>query len=51
MQEPTEILHSLQYDLVTIVLHEVCHGLGFFDSMDTDNSIGWYGIGSCTADL
>ncbi len=37
---------SLQYDLVTIVLHEVCHGLGFFDSMDTDNSIGWYGIGS-----
>lgn len=36
----------LKYDLVTIVLHEVCHGLGFFDSMNTDNSVGWYGVGS-----
>ena len=35
----------LQYDLVTIVLHEVIHGLGFFDSMDTDTGTGWYGIG------
>jgi hypothetical protein len=34
------------YDLVTVCLHEVCHGLGFFDSMDTDNVIGWYGIDS-----
>jgi hypothetical protein len=31
------------YDLVTVVLHEVCHGLGFFDSMSTDNTIGWFG--------
>jgi hypothetical protein len=32
------------YDLVTVVLHEICHGLGFFDSMDTGNNLGWYGI-------
>jgi hypothetical protein len=36
----------LKYDLVTIVLHEVCHGIGFFDSMNSDSSIGWYGGGS-----
>jgi hypothetical protein len=35
-----------QYDLVTVVLHEMCHGLGFFDSMDADDRIGWYGISS-----
>jgi len=35
-----------KYDLVTVVLHEICHGLGFFDSMDTDETIGWYGISS-----
>jgi hypothetical protein len=35
-----------KYDLVTVALHEICHGLGFFDSMDTDESIGWYGIAS-----
>jgi hypothetical protein len=35
-----------RYDLVTIVLHEICHGLGFFDSMNTDNNVGWYGVGS-----
>jgi hypothetical protein len=34
-----------QYDLVTVVIHETCHGLGFFDSMDTNASIGWYGAG------
>ena len=40
-------IHTRQkYDLVTVVLHEICHGLGFFDSMNTDNNIGWYGIGS-----
>jgi hypothetical protein len=33
-----------KYDLVTVVLHEICHGLGFFDSMNTDGTIGWYGI-------
>ena len=31
---------------MTVVLHELCHGLGFFDSMNTDNTVGWYGIGS-----
>jgi hypothetical protein len=34
-----------KYDLVTVVLHELCHGLGFFDSMDAENSVGSYGIG------
>lgn len=34
------------YDLVTVVLHELCHGLGMYDSMDTDFSTGFYGIGS-----
>ena len=33
-----------QYDLVTVVLHEICHGLGFFDSMNTNSSIGWFGL-------
>ncbi len=37
---------SQKYDLVTVVLHEICHGLGFFDSMNVDNTIGWYGIDS-----
>lgn len=37
---------TTRYDLVTVVLHEICHGLGFFDSMDTDGTGGWYGIGS-----
>ncbi len=36
----------LAYDLVTVVLHEICHGLGFFDSMGTDATSGYYGIGS-----
>jgi hypothetical protein len=35
-----------KYDLVTVVLHEICHGLGFFDSMNSDGTIGWYGINS-----
>jgi hypothetical protein len=35
-----------RYDLVTVALHEICHGLGFFDSMSTDGTIGWYGIDS-----
>ena len=40
-------IHRLQkYDLVTVVLHEICHGLGFFDSMDTTIDIGWYGVSS-----
>ncbi len=35
-----------KYDLVTVVIHELCHGLGFFDSMDVENSSGSYGLGS-----
>ncbi len=35
-----------KYDLVTVVIHEVCHGLGFYDSMNTDNTIGWWGLNS-----
>jgi len=34
-----------KYDLVTVVIHELCHGLGFFDSMNAENSVGSYGIG------
>ena len=34
-----------KYDLVTVVIHELCHGLGFFDSMTTDGTEGSYGIG------
>jgi hypothetical protein len=34
------------YDLVTVALHEICHGLGFFDSMNTDATMGWYGLSS-----
>lgn len=34
-----------RYDLVTVILHELCHGLGFFDSMDTEGSLGNYGFG------
>jgi hypothetical protein len=33
-----------RYDLVTVVLHELCHGLGFFDSMNTEGTTGSYGI-------
>lgn len=37
-----------RYDLVTVVLHELFHGIGFFDSMDIDedNEIGFYGLSS-----
>jgi hypothetical protein len=37
---------STKYDLVTVILHEVCHGLGFYDSFSTSGTIGWYGFGS-----
>ena len=36
----------LRYDLVTVVIHELIHGLGFFDSFSTDASTGSYGAGS-----
>lgn len=35
-----------KYDLVTVVIHEICHGLGFFDSFSTQGTTGFYGIGS-----
>ncbi len=37
---------NTKYDLVTVVLHEICHGLGFYDSMNTDGTIGWWGLGA-----
>ncbi|HQG77508.1 MAG TPA: T9SS type A sorting domain-containing protein [Bacteroidales bacterium] len=37
---------ATKYDLVTAIIHELCHGLGFFDSMNVDNNMGWYGLGS-----
>jgi len=35
------------FDFLTVVLHELCHGLGFFGSMFVDNAtgIGDYGFG------
>jgi hypothetical protein len=35
-----------KYDLVTVVIHEICHGLGFFDSMNAESSVGSYGLGT-----
>ena len=35
-----------QYDLITVALHEICHGLGFFDSMNTFGTLGSYGFDS-----
>ena len=32
-----------QYDLVTVIIHEIIHGLGFFDSMYSDGTLGSYG--------
>jgi hypothetical protein len=37
---------TTKYDLVTVVMHEICHGLGFFDSFSSDGTLGSYGIGS-----
>lgn len=36
---------SKKYDLVTVALHEICHGLGFFDSMNGEGTVGYYGSG------
>jgi len=35
-----------QHDLVTAVLHEICHGLGFISSMNVAGSAGTWGLGS-----
>ena len=37
---------SVKYDLVTVAIHEICHGLGFFSSMYVDGNLGWYGLAS-----
>ncbi|HLN19692.1 MAG TPA: T9SS type A sorting domain-containing protein [Bacteroidales bacterium] len=42
----TDAKPGTKYDLVTVVLHELCHGLGFFDSMNSENNIGYYGFGT-----
>ncbi|HOO99694.1 MAG TPA: T9SS type A sorting domain-containing protein [Bacteroidales bacterium] len=34
---------TLKYDLVTVALHEMIHGLGFFDSYYVESSTGSYG--------
>jgi len=37
---------SNKYDLVTVVIHEICHGLGFFDSFNSDGTVGSWGVAS-----
>jgi hypothetical protein len=37
-----------RHDLVTAVLHELCHGLGFISSMNAAGSVGTWGLGSST---
>lgn len=37
---------TLRYDLVTVVLHELIHGIGFFDSFYGETSTGSYGTSS-----
>lgn len=32
-----------QYDLITVAIHEICHGLGFYDSMYAEDGTGGYG--------
>jgi hypothetical protein len=33
-----------RYDLVTVVLHEIIHGLGFYDSMNATRTKAYYGF-------
>jgi len=37
---------SGQYDFVSVVLHEIGHGLGFLGSMDVSNGVGSWGYGT-----
>ncbi|MCU0460678.1 MAG: T9SS type A sorting domain-containing protein [Bacteroidales bacterium] len=37
---------TLKYDLVTVALHEMIHGLGFFDSFYVESATGSYGVSS-----
>jgi hypothetical protein len=40
-----------QYHLTTVVLHELCHGLGFADSFELENGLGDYGVQSTTVPI
>jgi hypothetical protein len=35
-----------KYDFVSVVLHELCHGLGFIGSMTVSNGLGYWGMGT-----
>ncbi|KPM49893.1 T9SS type A sorting domain-containing protein [Jiulongibacter sediminis] len=35
-----------QFDFTSVVLHELCHGLGFVGSLDVEGTQGSYGFGS-----
>jgi hypothetical protein len=35
-----------QFDFTSVVLHELCHGLGFVGSMDVEGTQGSYGLGT-----
>lgn len=35
---------GILYDLVTVVLHELCHGIGFTDSFSVSGTTGGYGL-------
>jgi hypothetical protein len=37
-----------QFDFTSVVLHELCHGLGFVGSMGVDGTQGSYGLGTST---
>lgn len=40
------ITPSIKYDLVSVVLHEICHGLGFTSSFSADRNSGSWGWGT-----
>jgi hypothetical protein len=35
-----------KYDLITVVIHEICHGLGFYDSFSSDGTKASWGLGN-----
>ena len=35
-----------KWDFVSVVLHELCHGLGFFGSMQVSSGLGYWGYGT-----
>jgi hypothetical protein len=39
---------STKYDFVSVVLHEICHGLGFISSFSVDRGLGSWGWGMDT---